>query len=359
MNSNLKPPWPGKRTLGQALRLLAMVALTFSASAPSASANLVINATFDSSITGNANAAQLQSDVNAAIGIYQSLFTDNITVSILFRYSTTAPDGSALGSNTLAQSNYTLYSQVYGTYITALTNDKTTANDNTAVANLPAAGSFPNSPTRITVSSADGRAVGLATAGGMNASGTVGTGGTYDGIVTMNSSQPFQLDRTGGIASTKYDIMQSIEHEIDEVLGLGSILPNTTDYSTNNAVRPEDLFRYKSAGTLSLTGSGSATSYFSINGGVNKLASFNQNSNGDYGDWGTSATPLVQLAFSSKGTQSDVFRGSPEGVALDVIGYDLKTVPEPTSLALMGAGLVVMSGYGWFRRKPSNNTPVH
>jgi hypothetical protein len=308
---------------------------------------LIINPTFDSSITGNANAAVLEADINTAIGIYQSLYSDPVTVSMLFRYSTTAPNGSALGAGLLAQSNYTLYSLAYGNFITALTADQKTANDALAVAHLPPAGAFPNNPLQMDPSSANGRAVGLNTPGAMDSTSAVGTGGTLDGIVTLNSSQPFQLSRVGGIASNKYDIMQSIEHEMDEVLGLGSILPSTTDFTGNAAVRPQDLFRYSAPGVLSLNSSGTISCYFSINGGVTRLASFNQNAGGDYGDWGTSTNPLVQLAFSSPGTQSDVSATSPEGVALDVIGYDLRPVPEPSAMALLGLGLFGM----WARRR--------
>jgi hypothetical protein len=309
-----------------------------------ASAGLIINASFDSATSSN---AQLVNDINSAISIYQNLYSDPVTISILFRYATTQPNGSALGGGTLAQSNYTLYSLTYNNLIAALTADATTANDATAIANLPAASAFPNNPTRIDASSADGRAVGLNTPGAMAANGSVGTGGTLDGIVTINSSQPFQFSRSGGIASNKFDVMQSIEHEIDEVLGLGSVLPNTTDFTGNGAVRPEDLFRYSSPGVIDLTNSGAASSYFSINGGNTNIAPFNQNSNGDYGDWGSTATPLVQLAFSNPGTQSDVSGTSPEGIALDVIGYDLTasvTAPEPGTilLGISGIGLVAV-----------------
>jgi hypothetical protein len=306
---------------------------------------LVITPTFDSSITGSANSAQLQADINQAIGIYQSLYTDNVNLSILFRYSTTGPNGSPLSGGLLAQSNYVLYSQLYNTYTTALTADTPkSANDLKALANLPAAGAFPNNPTRIDVASANGRALGLNTPGAMAANGSVGTGGTFDGIVTVNSNQNFNLTRPVG-NSGQFDVMQSIQHEIDEVMGLGSILPSTTDFTGNAAVRPQDMFRYSAPGFISLSSSGSISSYFSIDGGTTNLAAFNQNSGGDYGDWGASPGPLVQLAFSNPNTQSDVSGSSPEGVNLDVIGYNLNpsAVPEPGSLVLVGLGTVAFA----------------
>src|SRR5437773_2075878 len=70
---------------------------------------LIINATFDSSIVGDPNAAAIEAMINRAIGIYESLFSDPITIQILFRYSTTAPDGTPLPSGLLAESDYVVY----------------------------------------------------------------------------------------------------------------------------------------------------------------------------------------------------------------------------------------------------------
>ena len=57
---------------------------------------LVIHPTFDSSITNDPNAAVIQATINRAISIYETLFTDPITIEIRFRYATTLPDGTPL-----------------------------------------------------------------------------------------------------------------------------------------------------------------------------------------------------------------------------------------------------------------------
>jgi hypothetical protein len=75
--------------------------------------------------------------------------------------------------------------------------------------------------------------------------------------------------------------------------------------------------------------------YFSIDGGTTDLVGFNQTSPGDFGDWlsGTcpQATPFVQNAFSCAGQTADVTGTSPEGINLDVIGYDLISARTTTT----------------------------
>lgn len=333
------------------IRLVLVLAIVLAGRPTQAFADFVINPTFDSSITSNANSAILQADINTAVAIYHSLFTDNVTVSILFRYSDKAPNGELLGG-TLAQSGTGLQLRPYSTVKSAITSDSKTSHDSSAVAHLPAAIAFPNNPTWIGISTANARALGFSAPGFLDSTG--GTNGSFDGIVTINSGQPFQLDRTGGIASNKYDVMQALEHEIDEVLGLGSVLPNTTIVGVS-AVRTQDLFRYSAPGAISLDSSGSASSYFSIDGGTTNLVNFNQNPGGDYGDWGSTSTTLVQQAFGSTGTQSDVSAHTPEAVALDVIGYDLVSNPEPSSWLLIGLGAASMA-LARGRRKPDAAT---
>jgi hypothetical protein len=296
---------------------------------------LTIHPTFDNSITGNPNAAAIQAMINRAIGIYESLFSDPITIQIRFRYATTGPDGIPLSHGLVSQSDTTVYTNVsWNTYISALRADARTGNDNIANASLPGNALSPN----IRPASANGRSVGLNTPPAMFANGSVGQGGPYDGIVTLNSSKPFQFSRP--VNGNSFDAQRITEHEMDEVIGLASRLgDNSSD------LRPQDLFSWSSAGHRNITSSG--TRYFSINSGMTNIVGFNQDPNGDFGDWLSEACPQAhpypQNAFSCVGQFSDIAATSPEGINLDVIGYDL-TQPSQASLSNISTRSFVQTG---------------
>ena len=275
---------------------------------------LIIHATFDSSITNNPNAGAIEAMIDRAISIYESLFSDPITVQILFRYATTGPDGTPLPAGRISQSNFVYYTVPWNTAVNALRTDARTSNDNLAIASLPSIALSAN----ILPTSPNGRAVGVNTPPAMFANGTVGNGGPYDGIVTLNSAVPYQFTRP--TSSGTFDAQRSTEHEIDEVMGFGSGLN-----ISGNDLRPQDVFSWSSAGHRNTNSSG--TRYFSINGGVDNIVNFNQDPSGDFGDWLSTACPqahpYVQNAFNCLGQFSDIGATSPEGINLDVIGYDL------------------------------------
>jgi hypothetical protein len=285
------------------------------------STGLTIHPTFDGSITGNPNAAAIQAMINSTIAIYESLFSDPITIQIRFRYATTAPDGSRLPQGLVSQSDIGLYVIPWNTYISALRADAATNNDNVATASLPGSALSTN----MRPGSANGRAVGLNTPPAMFADGTVGDGGSYDGIVTLNSSTPFQFSRP--VNENNFDAQRVTEHEVDEVIGLGSRIGHDSD-----DLRPQDLFSWSSAGHRNITASG--TRYFSINSGMTNIVDFNQDPDGDFGDWLSGpcpqAHPYPQNAFSCLGQSSDIAATSPEGINLDVIGYDLTQTTQPS-----------------------------
>ena len=110
----------------------------------------------------------------------------------------------------------------------------------------------------------------------MFGNGTVGPNGPFDGIVTLNSAAPIQFNRPP--SGNNFDGQRFIEHEIDQVIGLGSYLN-----IPGIRLRPQDLFSWSSRGTRNITSAG--VRYFSINGGSTNIVNFNQNPNFDFGDW--------------------------------------------------------------------------
>jgi len=283
-----------------------------------ATTGLIIHPTFHSSITGHPNAAAIQAMINRAISIYESRFSDPITIEILFRYTDTFPNGISFPSGQISQSDWVYYEVLWNDYIHALREDAKTNNDILAIASLPetALSNF------IYPTSANGRAVGLNTRPAMFGNGTVGNGGPYDGIVTLNSGVAFQFSRPP--SGSNYDAQYFTEHEIDEVIGFGSRLnlPGTT-------VRPQDLFSWSAHNARNFSSSGQR--YFSIDSGSTNIVNFNQNPNFEFGDWSSGACPqahpYVQNASGCAGQFSDVTPASPEGINLDVIGYDLLNFP--------------------------------
>jgi len=149
----------------------------------------------------------------------------------------------------------------------------------------------PARPLRVNVKTANLRAVGIATPG-------FGVGqANPDGAITLNTSLTFP----GSLGSSStYSLLSVTEHEIDEVLGLGSSLAAIP----LGTIFPEDLFRYDAAGNRSFTTNSAAQAFFSING-TTDLAQFdNQNDGGDFGDWQSNPLPSgippkVQDAFAT------------------------------------------------------------
>jgi hypothetical protein len=284
--------------------------------------NLVITPTFDSSITSDPNAAAIEGAINSAIGFYESHFTDPINVKITFQET----------SSGLGGSQWSYFSDVsYQAFVTALQNDKTTADDTTALAHLPTGSTNPvTGSTTINVKSATVRALGM--------TGFISP--SSDGTISINT----HITDTGSPGTTgQYSLTFVTEHEIDEILGLGSALPNLTD------PLPEDLFRYDANGNRSFTNSSSATSFFSLDG-MHDLAQFdNQNDGGDFGDWQSNPLPSgvlpeIQDAFATQGAHPSL---GVELRALDVIGYNY--VPEPGSVTLLGLGAI---GFLFVKRRP-------
>ena len=325
--------------------LVLLAATAFVIPAPAQA--LVINASYDETGTGVVSSAA-QAVISTAIAFYQNTFSNNITVNIDFHNMI-----SGLGSS-LAPT----YTKSYASYKTQLTANASSANDTSALANLPA--SVPGGG--VILKSADARAVGLTGAGmNLNMTNTSGfcSGSNLDGCIGLNVS----LTTTG---SGSYSLLATVEHEIDEVLGLGSAIAGNGTIVGGGYKSAEDLFRYSAPGVSSFAPNANCSTaplaYLSINGGVTNLDNFNNCTNGaDYGDW--QASGQVQSAYGTPGGTASLTVSSPEITALDVIGYTLtpqaktllssqisaqtsallvvsqsETAPEPASVALFGMG---------------------
>jgi hypothetical protein len=305
-----------------------------SATTANITSGLVIVPTFDSTITNDPRSNAIQAMIISAIQRYQTLFADPITISIRFRFSSVRPDGTPL--NTLVgASDSGIHQLDWDTYISALKADGTTVNDMNANAGLPTSALSPIMLTN----SALGRAVGLNTPPVMFADGSLGAGGPYDGIITINSVKPVQFTRP--VSAGNFDAQMFTEHEIDEVMGSGSHI----DTPAPQFLSPIDLFTWSSLNARNTSSSG--LRFFSIDHGFHNIVQLNQTPGGDFGDYDSDGfcpanRLFVQNAFNCPGQAADVSASSPEGISLDVIGYDL--IPDNSVLGNISTRLPVGTG---------------
>lgn len=284
---------------------------------------LTIVPTFASSITSDAQAATIQATINAALAVYQNNFSDSTIVTITFQEM-----GSGLGQSSTYISTFG-----YLNYRAALLSHATTADDAIAVASLPNVAGNPvngNSSLKLTLP--------LARTLGFSANTPPGQ---TDATISLNTSlMNLSLSTTN---PSKYSLFAVACHEIDEVLGMGSVLNglNNGDPTPTGPASPEDLFRYDATGARSLTTAANAASYFSLNGTTNQVR-FNQQQGGDFQDWYSypsgAPTPRVQDAFSTPGASPVP---NVELTVLDVLGYTRIIAPRP-SLSLIRSGTNVV-----------------
>ena len=295
---------------------------------------LTITPTFDSTITGDQNHAAIESTINSAISVYQQDFSNVFNVPIYFsEMSGTTELGQSLNAHTTVG---------YSAFRSALAAEPTSAVRTTALQYLP---SQTNEPVPNTTGSGlwmTAANVNALVASG-NLSSTYKQTAQYDGYVSLNTSATYT--GTGSVGPQgNYSLETVVMHEINEVLGLGSTLPNYgTGSGQTNYPMPEDLYRYAADGTRSFSTSATGSVYFSLNG-TTDLAQFNNTNNGgDYGDWASNplpsgAVPQVQDAFITGG--QNITLGSNEFAALQAIGY--VQVPDAAPIALMALGCGTM-----------------
>lgn len=326
----------------RSFKLFAPGALALGLTATCAGA-LTINDSFLSTFQPTTNTAALEAAIQSASNAIGSLFSNPITVNILFQTN----------SSVVGQSDTGLLSQSYGSYRNLLTTNSSANPANsilsTAVANLSSGNGSGVSGANVVSTSANLRALGVSPtiANGQfdNHGNFVGSSGTYDSVITLNSSL-MNLSTNGAIAV--------IQHEVDEVLGGGgagsmiglqSTLQST--FGTGTYYGSTDLYRY-SQYTPSFTTNTSTTSYFSVDGGHTSIVSFNQSGGGsDYGDFGV-GTCLIQSAYYCGSITETYGTSSPEYAMLESIGYDPVATPLPSTWFMLLSGFV---GFGFFAHR--------
>jgi hypothetical protein len=321
--------------------IVASMTLALLAAATPARAQFTIVPTFGSSITSDPNAAAIEGAINAAITAVETPFSNPVTVKIYFQ------EGGGLG-----QSDTSIFGSSYFNYYNAIKANASSSSQLTALASLGAAPgpgtgnpvTGNNSGVSIVLTSANGRALGFNTPGGVAAAG-----GLYDSVISLNTSITAPPNPLNG---GTYGLQAVAAHEIDEVLGVGG--PGTTlgsGFDTQGFIGEEDLYRYSAPGvrSFSTVQTTSPFSYYSIDGGKTVMSYFNQTAGADYADWLSNPIPAgfgpqVQDAFGQPNTNPAL--GPNELTALNVAGWDLKAVPEPSSVVLLGIGTAAFAGLG-------------
>lgn len=352
------------------LHLIAGAALLAASGASSA---LTFNFTFLASSTPQANQAFID-----AGNRWSALFSDNVTLNMTV-------GTAALGTGILASTGSARSSYTYSQFKTALTADATSSADAIAVANLPSGSSFgmlinrtsdnPNGSgsatpyldtngsannTSIRITNANAKAAGL-----VPSPAIVGScASACDASITFGNAFTWDYNPNDGIAPGAYDFVGIATHELGHSLGFisGVDILDVNSPPVNGPfgsdqftfVSSMDLYRYstqsKASNVIDWTAD-TRTKYFSFDGGNTNFGGVTFSTGTNFGDgrqashWKDSLGLGIMDPTASLGELLAVSANDVTG--FDVIGWNPAPIPEPSTYALFGMGLL---GLAWRRR---------
>ena len=274
---------------------------------PRASAALTFNVTYDSSVTIQTNAADIENALSRAVQTFEDLYTNNATINITFYWGPVGPFTSGIG---LGRSQFSLMPSTYSTITNALFTHRASEADTNSVASLPASDPI-GGPWFVCF--AEAKVLGLRPPNPAN-----------DGSVGFSTNVSYTFDPNNRIAPGKYDLIGVAEHELSEVLGRDT-------FGLKNDFVPYDLFRFTNNAARNFDPAATNV-YFSVDNGLTALRFFYTNASlGDIQDWKSTANPDSYDAFVSSGHLLPI--SAADIMTLDVLGYNGPGLTPPPRLA--------------------------